>query len=126
MSRDAGAAHRPDPIWVPVVAPIIWSTHFTASYIWGALACGRLRAGLASTLDTAIMAMTVFALAGIAVMFFRAVVQLRYRLPRQPHDDPTPEDRSRFMAFTTLLLAGLSGIATFYVGAAAWAIGGCR
>jgi hypothetical protein len=31
-----------------------------------------------------------------------------------PHDDDTPEDRSRFIGLATLLLAGLSAIATMY------------
>lgn len=126
MSRDLGASPRPDPIWVPVVAPIVWSTHFTACYIWVAMACGRFRTSGEATLDAAIGTMTAVALALISAVFVRALVQLRYALPQQPHDDPTPEDRSRFMAFTTLLLAGMSWIATLYIGLAAWSIGGCR
>jgi hypothetical protein len=126
MSREAGMTRRADPLWVPVVAPVVWSAHFMVCYIWAALACGRFRAGGEGTLDAAIAATTLLALAVIAATFLRALVQLRYQLPQQPSDDPTPGDRARFMAFTTLLLAGLSGIGTLYVGAAAWLVGGCQ
>ena len=48
------------------------------------------------------------------------------RLPDRPNDDGTIEDRSRFMALTTMLLAAMSLIATVFVGAAAVAAGGCQ
>ncbi len=95
-----------------------------ACYVWAALACGRFRGSGEATIGTAMITMTALALVIIAAAFWRALVQLRYR--RQASDDPTPEDRTRFMAFTTLLLAGMSWIATLYIGAAAWSIGGCQ
>ncbi len=125
MSPEHTSARRPDPVWVPVVAPIVWSAHFMTLYAWAALACGRFT-GARSNLDAAIVVLTVVASAVIAAFLVRASKQLRHQLPRQPYDDPTPEDRSRFMAFTTLLLAAMSLIGTLFVGAAAWAIGGCQ
>lgn len=122
MSRDA-REQSPDPIWLPVVAPLIWSMHFTVCYIWAALACGRFGG---APLDSMLIALTAVAIVPIAVLFLRALTQLRFELPDQPHDDPTPEDRNKFMAFTTLLLAGMSGIGTLFVGVAAWAVGGCQ
>ena len=118
--------HAPDPLWVPLLGPIIWSSHFTVSYIWAAMACGRFASRIAGSLDTALIVMTVIAIIPIGVLFVRGLRQLDYRLPDQPNDDGTPEDRSRFMAYMTILLAGMSGIATLFVGVAAFSMGGCQ
>ena len=125
MSRNA-ETHTPDRLWVPVISPIIWSTHFTVSYIWAALACGRFASRAADTLSIAMIVMTTIALVAIGGFFLRALRQLDYRLPDQPNDAGTPDDRTRFMAYTTLLLAGMSWIATLFVGVAASVMGGCR
>ena len=119
-------SHAPDPLWVPVVSPIIWSTHFTASYIWAAMACGRFASQAAGTLEPALIVMTAAALIAIGLLFLRAFRQLNYQLPDQPNDDGTPEDRTRFMSYTTMLLAGMSWIATLFVGVAGTMVGGCR
>lgn len=111
---------------MPLLAPIIWSTHFTVSYIWAAMACGRFAPRVAGSLDAALLILTSIALVPIVVLFVRGFRQLDCRLPDQPNDDGTPEDRTKFMAYMTILLAGLSGIATVFVGTAAFAMGGCR
>jgi hypothetical protein len=118
-------ATRPDPIWLPVVAPVIWATHFTACYAVLALACGRFGDRTVAPTTTAIAALTAIALVAIAALFVHGWRRHGYDLPDRPNDDASPEDRTRFMAFTTMLLAGLSWIATLYVGLAAWASGGC-
>ena len=125
MSRSV-RSHAPDRLWVPLVSPIIWSSHFTISYIWAAMACGRFAPQAAGSLEAALIALTVIALVAIGVFFLRSLRQLNYQLPDQPNDDGTPEDRNRFMAYTTLLLAGMSWIATLFVGVAATAMGGCQ
>jgi len=118
--------HAPDRLWVPLLAPIIWSTHFTISYIWVALACGRFAARAAGSLDDALIVLTVIALVPIGVLFMRGFRQLGYQLPDQPNDDGTPEDRTKFMSYMTILLAGMSAIATLFVGVAAFSMGGCQ
>lgn len=125
MSRST-ATRAPDRLWIPLLAPIIWSTHFTVSYIWAAMACGRFAPRGAGTLDAALIVLTVFALIPIGVLLVRGLRQLDYQLPDQPNDDGTPEDRTKFMAYMTILLAGLSGIATLFVGIAALSMGGCQ
>jgi hypothetical protein len=110
---------------VPVAAPIIWSTHFTITYIWAAMACGRFARHAAAALDVGLAALTALALVPIVVLLIRGFRQLGYRLPDQPNDDGTVEDRARFMSYMTVLLAGLSAVATLFVGAAAIAVGGC-
>ena len=110
---------------MPLLAPIIWSAHFTSSYIWAAMACGRF-APRATSLEFALTVMTVVALVPIALLFARGVRQLGYQLPDLPIDDGTPEDRATFMSYMTIMLAALSGIATLFVGIAAFSMGGCQ
>lgn len=125
MSRH-NRAHAPDPLWMPVAGPIIWSTHFTICYIWAALACGRFAPRFANSLDVSLTVMTAIALAPIAVLFMRALRQLDHRLPDRSNDDGTPEDRATFMSYMSVLLAGLSGIGTIFVGVASISMGGCQ
>jgi len=125
MSRSAHPL-APARLWVPLISPIIWSTHFTISYIWAAMACGRFASQAGGSLERALIVMTLIALVAISVVFLRAFRQLNYRLPDRPNDDGTSEDRTRFMSSMTLLLAGMSWIATLLVGVAATAMGDCQ
>jgi hypothetical protein len=43
-----------------------------------------------------------------------------------PHDADTPEDRHRFLGFATLLLSGLSAVATIFGGITAVFIRSCH
>ncbi len=122
----SSSARRPDRLWIPLLSPIIWSTHFTISYIWAALACGRFASGAAASLDVTLLVLTVIALVPIALLFVRGFRQLGFEMPDQPNDDGTPEDRARFMSYMTIMLAALSGMATLLVGVAASSMGGCR
>ena len=114
---------RRDRLWIPLVAPIAWSTHFTICYVWIAMACGRF--GSFDRARTGVTILTVVAVAAIAACFVYGLSRHGYRLPDQPNDDGTPGDRTRFMAFTTMLLAGLSMVGVLYVGIAVSAVGGC-
>jgi len=112
-----------DRLWIPLVAPIVWSTHFTICYIWVAMACGRF--GSFDRARTGVTIATVVAAAAIAACFVYGLNRHGYRLPDLSNDDGTPEDRRRFMALTTMLLALLSLVGTLYVGIAVSAVGGC-
>ncbi len=112
-----------ESLWVPIVAPVVWSTHFTVCYIWVAMACGRF--GGFDRARTGAAILTAVAAAVIAACFVYGLSRHGYRLPDRPNDDGTPEDRTRFLAFTTMLLAALSLVGTLYVGIAAIAVGGC-
>lgn len=107
----------------PIVAPVVWAVHFTACYAWAALACGRF-AGF-DRARTGIIILTAIATVVIGGCFAFGFHRHGRRFPDRPNDDGTPEDRTRFMAFTTMLLAGLSLVATLYVGLAALAAGRC-
>jgi hypothetical protein len=118
-------AHR-ESLWRPIVAPAIWALHFTVCYIWITLACGRF--GAAGGFDRARTGIGVLTAAAIAIMawcFIDGFHRHGRRLPDRSNDDGTPEDRSRFMAFTTMLLAALSIVATVLVGYAVIAMGRC-
>jgi hypothetical protein len=116
---------RRESLWTPIIAPVIWALHFTICYIWLTIACGRLAAG---GFDRARTGIGIITAAAIVVMLWCLIDGFRRhgrRLPDRSNDDGTPEDRSRFMAFTTMLLAALSIVATVFVGYAIVAMGGC-
>lgn len=119
------ATRSPDPLWLPIAAPVVWSTHFMVCYVWAALACGRFST-LSPALATGITASTAVSVVIISALLVHGLRRLGHTLPDRPNDDPTPEDRTKFMAFTTVLLAGLSLIGTMFVAAAIWSIGGCQ
>ena len=125
MTMDA--TRTPDPLWLPVVAPMVWALHFMVCYFWAALACGRF--GVIAPFDSlpiAVALLTAAALAVITGLLMHGFRRHGYAWPDRSNDDGTPEDRTKFMAFTTMLLAGLSWVATLYVGVAVWSIGGCQ
>jgi hypothetical protein len=122
---DNAAVQSRDALWVPVVAPVIWVVHFMICYPVAALLCGRFSDPMATGLRTLAVGATIPALAGIGWMFLHGLRRHRYAWPERPHDDDTPEDRSHFLAFTTLLLAGLSAVATVFVALAIWLVPSC-
>lgn len=118
---------RHESLWMLTIAPSIWFAHFMLSYLTAALWCGKVAgpAGSLGDVRTAIAWYTAVALTGIAAV--AAVEFRRYSHGHEtaPHDSDTPEDRHRFLGFATLLLAGLSGVATVYVALAAVFIRTC-
>ena len=103
-------------LWLLIVSPTIWAAHFMACYITAAIWCAKAATREAPLVPVrwAIVVYTLVALAGI-VWNARGGWQ-RHRLgdAELPHDEDTPEDRTRFLGFATLLLAGLSAIATVF------------
>lgn len=107
-----------------VAAPIVWAAHFLLSYgtaaIWCAKAAGPDRslgaAGIAIAVYTCVALVAIGAIAWRAVRSIEAV----------PEDRDTPEARHRFVAFATLLLAGLGAIAIIYAALATAIAGSCR
>jgi hypothetical protein len=119
-------AEQNERLWAPVVAPVIWASHFLCCYITAALWCGRFAAAQGSGgLVTLIGTYTAIAATLIAACFVRGLRRHGHRLPDVPNDDDSPEDRRHFLAFTTMLLAGLSLVATLLVGVAAMMFDRC-
>jgi hypothetical protein len=112
-------------LWIPIVAPAIWAVHFMLCYGTVVAACGRFARDGSLPLPGLLAVYTIVALSAIAAMFVHGWRRHRHQLPRATHDDDTPEDRRHFMAWTTMLLAGLSLVATAFVAIAAVLVGGC-
>jgi len=117
-----------ESLWVLTAAPALWAAHFLACYVTAAIWCEKL-AGPGGSLGDARLAMAVFtvvALAGIGITGWVGLRRHRHGLETTSHDFDTAGDRHRFLGFATLLLAGLSAVATLYVASAAAFIGDCR
>jgi hypothetical protein len=115
-------------LWMLAASPAIWTAHFLLCYSTASIWCGMVvgRDGSLSTIRLAIAAYTVVALFAIGI-----IVRFGYRRHRLgneslPHDTDLPEDRHRFLGFATLLLSGLSTVATIYVALAVMFIGDCH
>jgi hypothetical protein len=112
-------------LWIPILAPSIWALHFTACYFTAVAACGRFDRTAATPLLALLGVYTIVTMAAIGALFVHGWRRHRSQLPRETHDDDTPEDRRHFMAWTTMLLAGLSLMATAMVAIAVFLVGGC-
>lgn len=110
------------------VGPAIWATHFLLSYVTAAVWCAKVagRSGTLGGARVAIALYTALALGGIAVTGWRGWRRHRYGTAALPHDFDTPEDRHRALGFATVLLCGLSAVATLYVALAAVFIATCQ
>jgi hypothetical protein len=127
--HDADEVHeRKESLWALAAAPGIWAGHFLLSYVTASVWCAKL-AGPGASLGpvrTAIAAYTVVALAGIGLVGWSAHRRGRYGSGTEPHDFDSPHSRHRFLGFATLLLAGLSAVATVYSALAAVFVGTCH
>ena len=115
-------------LWVLAASPALWSVHFLLSYITAAVYCVKL-AGPGGSLMPARVAIAVYtalALGGIGLVGWRGYKRHKMGGSEPPHDADTPEDRHRFLGFATLLLSGLSAVATLYSALAAAIIRSCQ
>jgi len=108
---------RHENLWVLVYAPALWAAHFLLSYVTAAIWCARVvgRDGSLGTVQVLVGLYTLVALIGIGLTARRALRRHQYGDSSLPHDEDTPEDRYRFLGWATLLLSGLSAVATIYV-----------
>lgn len=121
-------AEENDSLWLLTAAPVIWAVHFLLSYLTAAIWCARL-AGPDRSLGSvrvAVAVYTILALIGIGMTGWQAYRRHTFGNTTVPHDFDSPEARHRFLGFATLLLSGLSAIATLYVSLAAVFIGSCH
>jgi len=105
-----------ESLWFLIVSPTIWAAHFMLCYITAAIYCAKFapRFGSLEPVRWAIAVYTVVALAGITWNGWNGLRKHRFGSESLPHDFDTPGDRHRFLGFATLLLAGLSAIATLF------------
>lgn len=117
-------------LWLLIVAPTLWAGHFLLSYTTAAVWCAKFGNTNASLgpVRIAIGIYTVLALAGIVWSGWDAWRRHRHRIPGEPRTTAfdTSADRHRFLGFATLLLAGLSFVATVFVGIVVLYFQDCR
>ena len=117
-----------ESLWLLTFAPALWFAHFLLSYVTASIWCSKV-AGASGSLGgahAAIALYTVVALAAIVVVGIAGYRRHAHGGASPPHDFDTADDRHRFIGYATLLLAGLSGVATLYVGVSAFFFGTCR
>ncbi|MDH0911748.1 hypothetical protein N5C66_21080 [Rhizobium pusense] len=107
-----------ESLWTLFTAPVIWALHFLACYVFAAIYCVKSGSHAPFSFDTTRLilgAITLAALAGIALSAFLAWRQWGFGSDDPPHGAPTRRDRRLFQGFATLLLSGLSFIAVVFV-----------
>lgn len=115
-------------LWTLVLAPVLWSAHFLFSYVTAAVYCAKA-AETASMVPVrvAIAVYTVVALAGIVAVGLHGWRRhAHHGQGRLPHDRDLVADQLGLIGFSTLLLAGLSAVATVYTALPALFIESCR
>jgi hypothetical protein len=126
---DNGPPESRENLWALTFGPVIWAIHFLLSYVTAAVWCAKVAGGNGGlgAARTAVGVYTALALLGIFLIALRGYRRHRYggsgALPRSRD---SAADRHRFLGFTTLLLCGLSFVATLYVAFAVVFIGNCR
>lgn len=116
-----------DSLWILVAGPVIWAGHFLLSYVTAAIWCAKVAGPLGSlgAARIAIGVYTLVALIAIAVLMINTWRRHDLRSARASHDEDSAADRHHFLGFAAVLLAGLSFVATLYVGSVAGFIGNC-
>lgn len=125
-SQDTVSEDR-QSLWLLTAAPAIWAAHFLLSYIGAAIWCGKIveRSDAVSPVRTVILVSALVALVGIGFTGWLGWRKHSHGDGEPPHDQDTPEDRHRFLGFATVLLSGLSAIATIFVAISTLFIGNC-
>ncbi|MGZ8915813.1 MAG: hypothetical protein ACXW1Z_22255 [Methylobacter sp.] len=113
-------------LWTLVLPPTIWALHFLFSYIYAAVQCAKSgSAEVIVDIRTGIAVATVVALFLVAASGYIAWAQWRINGGLPPYQDSTDEDRLRFLALSTMLLAGLSFVAILFTALPAFIFGNC-
>jgi hypothetical protein len=117
-----------DTLWMLTLAPAIWAAHLMLCYLTAAIWCARFAGpnGSLGGVRSAIAWYTAAALGGITIIGWEGFRRHRYGTEATTHDLDSPEDRHRFLGFATLLLSGLSAVATIYVAFAGALFETCR
>ena len=119
---------RRDSLWLLVISPVVWSLHFLLCYVTAAIWCAKVAGELGPLgwVPAAVGWYTAIALAVIGAVGYKGLRAHSYGTATVPHDFDTPEDRHRFLGFATLLLSGLSAVATIFTAMAAVFFETCR
>lgn len=116
-----------ESLWRLTFGPAAWAAHFVLSYVTAAVWCAKV-AGRAGPLGSARLLIGLYTLVTLLFIGYTAWRGWRYAQfgnAKTPHDDDTAADRHRFLGFATVLLCGLSAVATLYVALGAVLIRSC-
>lgn len=111
-------------LWTLIVPPATWAAHFLFSYLWAAVLCAKQ--GDFTTNPAVFWVGTALALIVIVGSGVIASVQARGPGTAPPHEHGTDNDRLRFMAYSTYLLAGLSFVGVVFSALPVIFIENCR
>ncbi|KQT52704.1 hypothetical protein ASG43_19895 [Aureimonas sp. Leaf454] len=117
-----------DTLWTLITAPTVWAVHFVLCYVFAAYECAPNDA-IFQPIEVsryAIAGFTLVALVIIGYVGLRGLREWRSNEGSFPHADDTPEDRERFLEFSSVLLAALSFIAVLFVALPALLLVDCR
>ena len=120
---------RDESLWLMVVSPTVWAAHFLGSYVTAAIWCAKFAQAdrSADWVRLAVVVYTIVALLLIGYVARLGYVQYRSRSQvGGALDAGDAEDRTSFLGFATLLLSGLSAVATIFVALVIAFIGSCN
>ena len=114
---DRDLPERKRSLLMLAAAPAIWMTHLLVTYATASVWCAKVAgpAGSLGSLPWVAAAYSAIALAAIGAVGWSGYTRHRHGAETVPHDMATAADRHRFLGFATLLLAGLSAVATIFV-----------
>lgn len=101
-----------ETLWFLTIAPTTWAVHFLLCYIAAAVWSAKFESLRDIFVPVAVA--TLVALAVIGWTGWKGWRRHRVADDSIPHDFDSPEDRHQFLGFATLLLAGLSAVATLF------------
>jgi len=128
MSRLYRRVQRWNPnLWALALPPTVWALHFLLCYGVAAVRCAK-SVPLDSIDDVRGFIAAATAVALLLVLGSGYVAWAQSRIPGDPppHQDSSDEDRSRFVAVSTLLLAALSAVAIIFTALPAIVFRDCR
>lgn len=114
------------PLWLLALSPVVWSLHFTASYIIAAIWCAKFPATDLKTVKILIGGLTFISLVIVGQGIMSGYKKHRSGFSEPPHDSDTTQDRDRFLGLTRLLISSLSFIAIIYNAYAVFIFGSCE
>lgn len=125
---EATPTENSESLWILVLAPLIWAVHFLACYLTIAIWCEKfaLSEENLAPVRWAYLIFTMGAIAGIVLVGWNGYRRIREAPMAHPYDADHPDDRHRFLGFATVLLAGLSLVATLFVAAVALFLETCH
>lgn len=120
-------SEKKQSLWLLIVAPTTWAAHFLLCYITAAIWCAKY-APADGSLGPVRLAIAVYTAVALAMIAWNGWIGwTRYRHGRdQSQSSDLPEDRHRFLGFATLLLAGLSAVATIFAAMVVFYFHDCR